>query len=206
MEKEPIKLRLSTVISIILIIILLISVGLLIAYSHNEKQADLNKINSLETNLAQLQHQFDQLQSNTANTANTSNTSNTSNNNTITNSTTISPKLGNYTIEHPTTENETGISNEECGITLQDNNQFSIYMGFGAYLKGTYSIKNNQIIAKATQRTDELAETKTVEVDFTFDILSQNRLELTNISGKNANTDKVLFREGIKINMTYTIK
>ncbi len=203
MEKEPIKLRLSTVISIILIIILLISVGLLIAYSHNEKQADLNKINSLETNLAQLQHQVDQLQSNTANT---SNTSNTSNNNTITNSTTISPKLGNYTIEHPTTENETGISNEECGITLQDNNQFSIYMGFGAYLKGTYSIKNNQIIAKATQRTDELAETKTVEVDFTFDILSQNRLELTNISGKNANTDKVLFREGIKINMTYTIK
>ena len=203
MEKVPIKLRLSTVISIILIIILLISVGLLIAYSHNEKQADLNKINSLETNLAQLQHQVDQLQSNTANT---SNTSNTSNNNTITNSTTISPKLGNYTIEHPTTENETGISNEECGITLQDNNQFSIYMGFGAYLKGTYSIKNNQIIAKATQRTDELAETKTVEVDFTFDILSQNRLELTNISGKNANTDKVLFREGIKINMTYTIK
>lgn len=206
MEKEPIKLRLSTVISIILIIILLISVGLLVAYSHNEKQADLNKINSLETNLAQLQHQFDQLQSNTANTTNTTNTANTSNNNATTNSTTINPKLGNYTIEHPTTENETGISNEECGITLQSNNQFSIYMGFGAFLKGTYSIKNNEIIAKATQRTDEISETKTVEVDFTFNILSENRLELTNISGKNANTDKVLFREGIKTNMTYTIK
>ena len=209
MEKEPIKLRLSTVINIILIIILLIAIGLLVAYSHREKQADLEKINSLEANLAQLENQVNELKTNSTNTSsNTSTQTPTTNSTNTTSGTTTAtqPKLGNYTIEHPTTEDETGISNEECGITLQSNNKFSLYMGFGAYLKGSYSIQNNQIIAKAIERTDPLTESKTVEVNFTFTVLAENRLKLTAISGKDATTDKVLFREGIQTNMTYTIK
>lgn len=61
----------------------------------------------------------------------------------------ITLKKGNYTIDKVTAD-EAGVTNEECGITLKENEQFEVYIGFGNWHVGKYEINNQKLICKST--------------------------------------------------------
>lgn len=119
----------------------------------------------------------------------------------------LSLKLGDYTVNE-VSEDEAGVSNYECGVEIKSNNEFEIYMGWGAWHSGKYEIDNNKLICKSILFNWESGSAGSRETDvvFTFDIIETNKLQLSNIQINDEDSDKLIYDEGLTIGMTYSIK
>ena len=211
-EKNVTKISLSTFF-LILAIIAIIVMGIFIYKLNNDKTAEIQKstelqsqVNSLNSTVNDLQGKINNISEtiNSTNTVNNSVTSNTSQTN-VNNITSL--KLGKYTVDQVKLD-EGGVSNEECGVKLQENNQFEIYMGYGSQHSGKYEIKDNNLICKSNLLTSESGgyfENKT-DVVFTFKIINNNKLELSKIDINDKEHDKLVYPEGLTVGMTYSIK
>ena len=199
-EKNVTKISLSTFF-LILAIIAIIVMGIFIYKLNNDKTAEIQKstelqsqVNSLNSTVNDLQGKINNISEtiNSTNTVNNSVTSNTSQTN-VNNITSL--KLGKYTVDQVKLD-EGGVSNEECGVKLQENNQFEIYMGYGSQHSGKYEIKDNNLICKSNLLTSESGgyfENKT-DVVFTFKIINNNKLELSKIDINDKEHDKLVYR------------
>ena len=47
---------------------------------------------------------------------------------------------------------------------------------------------------------------RSTDVIFTFKIISNNKLELSNIDINDSNSEKLVYKEGLTVGMTYSIK
>lgn len=211
-EKTPIKISLSTFF-LILAIVVIIVMGFFMYKLYNEKSIatqkidNLNKeINTLEKTVNDFQQKMDSI-SNTINSSEVSTNNNISNNFENNSNSTISLKKGNYTINEVKLD-EVGVSNEECGVTLKENNDFQIYMGYGSTHSGKYEIKNNTLICKSNLLEWESGSygSRPTDVIFKFDIINTNNLKLSDITINDPNSEKLIFPEGLSIGMTYSIK
>ena len=212
-EKKTIKISLSTFF-LFLAIILIIVMGFFMYKLYNEKTIatqkieDLNnEINTLEKTVNDFQQKIDSI-SNTINSSEVSSDNNASNNfENDSHNTTLSLKKGNYTINEVKLD-EVGVSNEECGVTLKENNDFQIYMGYGSTHSGKYEIKNNTLICKSNLLEWESGSygSRPTDVIFKFDIINTNNLKLSDITINDPNSEKLVFPEGLSIGMTYSIK
>ena len=81
-------------------------------------------------------------------------------------------------------------------------------MGFGSWHSGKYEIKNNNLICKSTLLEWESGEygSRSTDVVFTFKIVNNNKLELSDIDINDNNSDKLVYKEGLTVGMTYSIK
>ena len=211
-EKKPIKISLSTFFLILAVIVILV-MGYFMYKLYNEKTiatqeiGDLNnEINTLEKTVNDFQQKMDSI-SNTINSSEVSTNNNISNNFENNANSTISLKKGNYTINEVKLD-EVGVSNEECGVTLKENNDFQIYMGYGSTHSGKYEIKNNTLICKSNLLEWESGSygSRPTDVIFKFDIINTNNLKLSDITINDPNSEKLIFPEGLSIGMTYSIK
>ncbi|MBR2047750.1 MAG: hypothetical protein IJ960_04050 [Oscillospiraceae bacterium] len=114
---------------------------------------------------------------------------------------------GEYTVNEVAAD-EAGVTNEECGVTLLEDGTFRIYMGWGAWHEGTYEIRVNTLICTSnTLAWDGGAGPGSRETDvvFTFAIRSENLLELTDITIHDENSDNLVYADGLRPGMTYSI-
>ena len=186
-EKKTTTISLSTFF-LILAIIVIIVMGIFIFKLNKEKTTEIQKstelrsqVNNLNSTVTDLQGKINNISEtiNSTNTVNNSINSNTSQTN-VTNTTSL--KRGEYTVDQVKLDGA-GVSNEECGVKLQENNQFEIYMGYGSQHSGKYEIKDNSLICNSNLLTSESGgyfENKT-DVVFTFKIINNNKLELSKI-------------------------
>ena len=211
-EKKPIKISLSTFFLILAVIVILV-MGYFMYKLYNEKVAATQKIDNLNNEISNLESNVNNLQQKIDSISNTINSSEVSTNNNISNNfennanSTISLKKGNYTINEVKLD-EVGVSNEECGVTLKENNDFQIYMGYGSTHSGKYEIKNNTLICKSNLLEWESGSygSRPTDVIFKFDIINTNNLKLSDITINDPNSEKLIFPEGLSIGMTYSIK
>ena len=210
-ENKVTKISLSTFF-LILAIIAIIVMGIFIYKLNNDKTAEIQKsnelqsqVNSLNGTVSELQEKINKVSETVSSTNTVNNSTNTANSQKIDNNITL--KLGNYTVDQ-VKEDEVGVSNEECGVKLQENNKFQIYMGFGSWHSGKYEIKNNNLICKSTLLEWESGEygSRNTDVVFTFKIVNNNKLELSNIDINDSNSEKLVYKEGLTVGMTYSIK
>lgn len=212
-KKEPIKISLPMFISIIVILVACIC-GFYV-YSQNQKLE--KEITNLKEQISLSQTEKNELQEklnsitrtiNSSDTEQNTEQQNTSNNSTYTVESTIIPKFGNYTVDQIKVD-EAGVSNSECGVTLKDDNKFEIYMGWGASHSGIYEIKDNNLICKSNLLNWSAGPgdgSRKTDVIFTFNIISDNQLELTDIDINDTDKEKTVFNDGLKEGMTYSIK
>lgn len=209
-EKKSVKISLSTFFLFLAIIVIIV----MALYIYTEKINSNKEIADLEANATDMQDKIDELQgkidsiSNTLNSDKISNSENTTNNDDNVKDNTITLKTGEYTVNE-VKDDESGGSNEECGVKLEENNKFQIYMGWGAWHSGKYEIKNNQLICTSTLlEWDGGAGPGERETDviFTFDIVNSNKLKLSNIDINDIDNEKLVYKEGLTIGMTYSIK
>lgn len=209
-EKKSVKISLSTFFLFIAIVVI---IGMAL-YIYTEKINSNKEIADLEANATNMQDKIDELQgkidsiSNTINSDNISNDENNTNNASNTENNTITLKIGNYTVNE-VKDDEGGVSNEECGVKLEENNKFQIYMGWGAWHSGKYEIKNNKLICTSTLLEWDGgagAGERATDVIFTFDIVNSNKLKLSNIDINDTDNEKLVYKDGLTIGMTYSIK
>lgn len=71
------------------------------------------------------------------------------------------------------------------GITLSDNNKCEVSFSMsGDFFYGTYSIEKNSLICKLNRLQGEYIKTKTIDVDYHFNIIDENTLEFEKVVGK----------------------
>ena len=117
-------------------------------------------------------------------------------------------KTGNYTVDEVKYD-EAGVSNAECGITLKENNEFKIYMGWGTWYSGKYEIKENKLICKAVLNEWDGgpgAGNRKTDVIFTYKILDNNKVQLSSIEDNDSEYQNNFYEEALSIGMTYSIK
>ena len=204
-EKNVTKISLSTLLIIIAIIVIIV-MGVFIYKLNNDKTAEIQKSTEFQSQINSLNGTIDDLQ---GKINNISEIINSANNNTSQENvtTTTSLKLGAYTVDQVKLD-EGGVSNEECGVRLLENNQFEIYMGWGAQHTGKYEIKDNNLICKSNLLTSESGgyfEFKT-DVVFTFKIINNNKLELSKIDINDKEHERLVYPDGLTVGMTYSIK
>lgn len=224
-ERKELKISLSTFL-LILSIIAIIIMAYFIYNLNNEKIAEIEKSKNLNTEISNLQNTVNKLQdkidtiSNTINSnSSTNNISPEGNTNTLASSDEISKlenistnninlKIGNYTVNEVLTNKEDGHSNSECGVYLKQNNKFEIYMGWGASLTGSYKIQGTRLICSADTRTwqDGDEGSRVTNVIISFEIENSNKLKLTDININDTNSEKLIYDDGLKVGMTYSIK
>ena len=209
-ENKSVKISLSTVLLFIAILVIIV----MDYYIYTEKTNYNRQIADLEANTANMQDTIDELQgkidsiSNTINSDKISNNENTTNNSGNVENNTITLKTGEYTVNE-VKDDEGGVSNEECGVLLEENNKFEIYMGWGAWHSGKYEIKNNILICRSTLLEWDGGAgpgERATDVIFTFDIVNENKLKLSNIDINDTDNEKLVYKEGLTIGMTYSIK
>lgn len=116
--------------------------------------------------------------------------------------------LGEYTVDEVKYD-EAGVSNAGCGITLKENYEFKIYMGWGAWFTGTYEIMENKLICKAVVYEWDGgpgAGNRATDVVFTYKILNDNKVQLSNINDNDLEYQNNFYEEALSIGMTYSIK
>ena len=179
-EKKTIEISLSA----LLLVIAIMAVIFMAIYFYIDKVNSNKEIAALKSEIA-----------------NTSTSTNVNKEN-------VELKLGNYTVNEINTDEDMP-SNEDCGVRLLENNKFEIYMGFGAWHKGAYEIKDNNLICKSVSLEWDggagAGERKT-DVTFTFGILTSNKLELKEIDINDKDNDNLIYKEGLSVGMTYSIK
>ena len=81
-------------------------------------------------------------------------------------------------------------------------------MGFGAWHSGKYEINNNKLICNSNLLESESGGyvKKSTNVIFTFNIINENKLELSDINIKDTKNEKLIYPEGLTVGMTYSIK
>lgn len=184
-EKEPMKVSVSTVFLIIAMIVIAI-MGYFMYQFYNEKVEATTEATKLQTQVNDLNGNVSEVQEKTSNS--------------------IELELGNYTVNE-IKKDEAGVPNVECGVTLKENNDFMIYMGWGAWHSGKYEIKNNQLICTSTLlEWDGGAGPGERETDviFTFKIINEDKLQLSSIDIKDSNKEKLIYDEGLTVGMTYS--
>ncbi|MDO5556148.1 MAG: hypothetical protein Q4G09_05930 [Clostridia bacterium] len=137
-EKKPVKVNLGTVVCMTIVLILvfaLIIVCCLVFVSNRNKIEQSNDNVNLDSNM------------------NNSNENITNNNVENTNNNTIEFKPANYVIKFDSNLlgekfESSGNQIKECDyeISFLNNNEFTIYMNFGNFIKGTYSVSSDNII------------------------------------------------------------
>ncbi len=211
-EKETLKIGLSTFFLILAIIVIII-MAFFIFKLYNENSIVKNDVTQLNNEIRNLkENTIGNLQSSTHNISNSNDLTNTTMN-TLKDSTStknnnnIKLKMGTYTVNEIQSD-ENGVSNEECGVEIKENNEFKIYMGWGTWHSGKYEITDNSLICKSTLLEWESGDygQKNTNVIFTFKIINNNKLELTNIDINDTNNEKLIYEDGLTIGMTYSIK
>ena len=204
-EKKAIKISLSTLFLSITVIVIIVMVCFMIKLK-NEKSTQLQaQINSLNETVDNLQVKIDSISkiinSNTNTQTSTSESINVSQNNSI------NLKLGKYTVNEVKYDG-VGISNEECGILLKENDEFEIYVGYGCWYSGNYEIKNDELVCSATKYETESGGyySEATDVILKFRIIKNNNLELLTIDVNDLKTNIRSFEDGFTIGMTYSIK
>ena len=211
-EKKSVKISLSTFFLFLAIIVIMV----MALYIYIEKINSNKEIADLEANATIMRDKIDELQgkidsiSNTINSDKISNTENITNHSGNAENNTITLKTGNYTVNEVESD-ECGVTNEECGVRLKENNEFEIYMGWGVWHSGKYEIKNNSLICKSTLLAwagGAGPGERATDVIFTFNIVNDNKLKLSNIDINDNSTDieRLVYKEGLTIGMTYSIK
>lgn len=117
-------------------------------------------------------------------------------------------ELGNYTVNEIRAD-EAGVTNDGCGVELKENNEFIIYMGWGAWHNGKYKIEENQLICSSTVLEWDGGAgpgSKSTDVIFTFNIVSENKLQLAEIVINDTKNEKLVYKDGLEIGMTYSRK
>ena len=209
-EKNVKKISLSTFF-LILAIIAIAVMGIFIYKLNKDKAMETQKSSELQAQVNSLNGTVSDLQGKINNISETLNFTNTVKNSVNdTNyqaNTNIAIKLGTYTVDQ-VKQDEVGISNEECGVELQENNKFQLYMEFGSWHSGKYEIINNNLICKSTLLEWESGGygNKNIDVIFTFKIVNNNKLELLDIHINDSDSEKLVYREGFTVGMTYSIK
>lgn len=198
-ENKTIKVSFAAVLLIISIIVIAI-MGYIIYNMYNKNIDATKEIENLNSQISTLENNIDGLQGKINNIANALNPNNQS--------TTL--KLGKYTVDEVKL-NEHGGSNKDCGVQLKENNKFEIYMGYSEWFLGEYEISNNKLICKATTKQWDTGEpggleNRTTNITFTFDILSNNKLKLSNIEDNDTEYQTTIYEEALSVGMTYSIK
>ena len=211
-EKNVTKISLSTLLLIIAIIVIIV-MGVFIYKLNNDKTAEIQKSTELQAQINSLNGTIGDLQgkiNNISEIINSTNNINNSTNNYTSQAnvtTTTNLKLEKYSVDQVKLD-EAGVSNEECGVRLLENNQFEIYMGWGSQHSGKYEIKDNNLICKSNLLTSESGgyfEFKT-DVVFTFKIINNNKLELSKIDINDKEHERLVYPDGLTVGMTYSIK
>lgn len=228
-KKKTLKINLSSAFLIIAIVVILI-MTIYIYKCYNEKINETKEIDKLNTQVSQLQNTIHTLQNEISqnsekdtnkNTINSENVENTNNQNNVSNENKqnsssgsvnenkIDLKMGNYTIDEFVMD-EAGVTYEECGVTLKENKEFEIYIGFGIYHTGKYEIKNQKLVCKSTILKaisgGPEEERTTTDVIFTFDIINDKKLKMSTINNNDKNVKIESFQDIFKTGMTYSIK
>lgn len=114
---------------------------------------------------------------------------------------------GDYTVDEIIYD-ECGVSNEECGIELKENNEFEVYLGWGAWYTGKYEIKDNELICKTTTYRWEGGGygNREANVIFTYSIIDDNKLQLTNIEDLDTKYKNTFYEDALSLYMIYSIK
>lgn len=117
----------------------------------------------------------------------------------------ITLKKGKYTVNE-VREDEAGVSNEECGVEIKEDKFFEIYMGWGSWHTGKYTIEDDKLICKSTVFEWESGGygRKDTDVVFTFKIIDDNTLELESIELNDK--DGTVYEDGLEVGMTYSQK
>ena len=112
-----------------------------------------------------------------------------------------------YVVKNPQ-EDEAGVSNADCGLTLNKNKNFNFYLGWGASLFGDFEIKGNELSCHATFFKSEAGETMTENIDSTivYTITSENELELTEIQYGSSRDEDLIYLDGLNDNEKYIAK
>lgn len=117
------------------------------------------------------------------------------------------PELGFYAIDQ-VEKDEAGVSNEECGIYLKENNRAQIYMQFGFCHYGKYEIENDNLTFRSTLLASESGDQKITITDvvFTFKIVNSNKLQLLDINVNEKNKEYYDYENGFAIGNTYSME
>lgn len=189
-EKKSIK-SISLTVLLILALILIVAMSY---YIYTQKINTDKKISSLENIAISMQNTINNLQQKI-----------NDNKSNITNSENIISNLplGSYQITQHI-EDDVGISYDEVGVTLANNNLCSIYEGYGSSLIGTYSIENNKMICNTIIRRGEEGGLDYSEgnIVFEFKIIDKNEIKLLNIINISNSTYNDI---ALKVGMTYKL-
>jgi hypothetical protein len=79
--------------------------------------------------------------------------------------------------------NEVGNETKDCNyeISFLDNNKFTIYMNFGNYIQGTYTVSNNIINCILTSASGEYSPAQEVSGKISFKINNNSEIEIIDI-------------------------
>ena len=98
----------------------------------------------------------------------------------------------------------------KCGMKLKINNAFEFYNKETGYShKGQYEIKDNNLICNSDSLIwgdSSYMHRDTENIVFTFKIINSDKLELSAIDNKDSNKDKLDYKDGLTIGMTFSIK
>lgn len=79
--------------------------------------------------------------------------------------------------------NEVGNETKDCNyeISFLNNNKFTIYMNFGNYIQGTYTVSNNIINCILTSASGEYSPAQEVSGKISFKINNNSEIEIIDI-------------------------
>lgn len=116
-------------------------------------------------------------------------------------------ELGEYLITD-VRKDEGGVSNEECSVTLLENNKFKMYLGYGKSHEGTYEIENGYLICKADKFSSEDGNEKIRKTDAVFSFSLRNDLlfQLENVELNDASLKDTYYKNSFEPGFTYLRK
>jgi len=114
---------------------------------------------------------------------------------------------GKFLVAEPS-EDEAGVSNEECGLTINKSKNFSFYLNWGASIFGTFTIDGNTLTCNATDwRGEEGGMThEYISSTLTFEIVDKDTIKLTDIKYGSSRDEQLIFIDGLEIGWEYKIK
>lgn len=117
-------------------------------------------------------------------------------------------ELGEYFVNQIQTD-ESGVSNEDCSITLLENNAFHLYMGWGMWHEGSYDIQGAHLICRSNVFAWDGgpgAGSQLVDIVIRFEKISENKIRLVSIEDRDSEELGAISPAGFSIGMTYSLK
>lgn len=114
---------------------------------------------------------------------------------------------GKFVVAEPE-EDEAGISNKDCGLTINKNKNFSFYLNWGASIFGTFTIEGNTLTCTATDWRGEEGGTthEYISSTLTFEIVDKDTIKLTDINYGSSRDEQLIYLDGLDIGWEYVIK